>query len=124
MSSDIQRLELQDFSITVADLKTGIMRSNASNSNEDRVRIVMPKSSLYDPAREAVESSMNGEKLAEGAMDTQEYRTVVVRALLKKKSPPLVWMGGLNVWLIRIAMFSMFLPFGSLDGTILLIIRL
>ncbi|KAK9326853.1 hypothetical protein V1520DRAFT_350334 [Lipomyces starkeyi] len=115
MFSDTQRLELQPFGITVVDLKTGVTKSNVMNTQKDKPRSLLPKGSLYEPAKEAVESSMNGEKLAEGAMETQEYGDLVVRNLLKKKPPPLIWTGGLNAWLIRIAMF---LPFGMLDGTI------
>ncbi|KAK9342039.1 hypothetical protein V1522DRAFT_417447 [Lipomyces starkeyi] len=115
MFSDTQRLELQPFGITVVDLKTGVTKSNVMNTQKDKPRTLLPKGSLYEPAKEAVESSMNGEKLAEGAMETQEYGDLVVRNLLKKEPPPLIWTGGLNAWLIRIAMF---LPFGMLDGTI------
>ncbi|KAF8850634.1 NAD(P)-binding protein [Acephala macrosclerotiorum] len=101
MFSDSQRLELELFGVTVKD--------------KDKPRSTLPKDSLYEPAKEAVESSMNVEKLAEGAMDTQEYGNLVVRNLLKKKPPPLIWTGGLNTWLIRIVMF---LPFRTFDGTL------
>lgn len=115
MFSDSQRLELAPFGITVVDLKTGVTKSNAMNTQKDKIRTVLPDGSLYGIAKEAVESSMNAEKLAETAMDAQEYAELVVRNLLKRKPPPLIWTGGLNAWLIRLAMF---LPFGSLDGTI------
>jgi short-subunit dehydrogenase len=115
MFSDSQRLELEPFGITVVDLKTGLTKSNLINTqkDKDRPRNTLPKGSLYEPAKEAIESFMNAEKLAGGAMETQEYGDLVVRNLLKKKPPPLIWTGGLNSWLIRIAML---LPFGTLDG--------
>jgi 1-acylglycerone phosphate reductase len=112
MFSDSQRLELQPFGITVIDLKTGVTKSS---NQEEKVRSTLPKGSLYESAKEAVESSMNLDKLAEGATETQKYGDLVVRNLLKEKPPPLIWTGGLNSWLIRI---SLLLPFGALDGTI------
>lgn len=115
MLSDLQRLELQPFGITVVDLKTGVNISNLMNTRKDRPWVSLPKGWLYEPDKEAVESSMNGEKLAEGAMETQEYGGLVVRKQLKKTPPQLIWTGGLNTWLVRL---SLFLPFGTFDGTL------
>jgi len=115
MFSDTQRLELHPFGITVVDLKTGATKSNGMTTSKDKPQVRLPDGSLYEVAREAVESSMNAEELAKGAMDSQEYGDVVVRNLLKKTPPPIIWTGGLNAWLVRIALL---LPFGSLDGTI------
>lgn len=67
MFSDTQRLELEPFGVTVVDLKTGMTKSNTINTqkDKDKPRSTLLKCSLYEPAKEAVESSMNVEKLAE-----------------------------------------------------------
>ncbi len=114
MFSDTQRLELQPFGITVIDLKTGATKSNGMSDRKDKPRALFPEGSLYGIAREAVKLSMNLEKIFEEAMETQEYGDLIVRNLLKEKPAPLIWTGGLNTWLIRIALL---LPFGTLDGT-------
>jgi NAD(P)-dependent dehydrogenase (short-subunit alcohol dehydrogenase family) len=115
MFSDCQRLELEPFDITVVDLKSNITKSNARATQEAKGGAVLPKGSLYTPAEEAVESSMNLEEVSKDAMETDEYGEFVVRSLLKKTPPPIVWTGGIKTWLVR---FALILPFGTLDGTL------
>jgi len=113
MFSDIQRLELQPFGITVVDLKTNATKSNGMTIDANKPRLLLPKGSLYEPQREAIETWMNYDKLAQDAMDTEEYGEVVVGNLLKKKPAPVMWFGGFQTWVLRIALV---LPFGTLDG--------
>lgn len=97
MFPDSMRLELQPFVVTVIDLKTGVTESKGLlNTPKGEGRARLPNGSMYEVAKEAVESSMNAEKLAEGAMETQEYGTLVVGKLLKRIPPPIVWTGGVR----------------------------
>ena len=112
--SDTQRLELEPFGITVVDLKTGTVKSNIMKNYKETTQASLPKGSIYGPAKETVETTMSGDKIFEGAMSAQQWAEVVAHSLLKKKPPPVVWTGGLNTWLVRIATI---LPFGTLDGT-------
>lgn len=113
MFSDTQRLELEPFGITVVDLKTGTVKSNIMKNNKEMTQASLPKGSIYEPAKEAVEKTMSGDKIFESAMSAQQWAEVVAHNLLKKKPPPNIWTGGLNDWLVRIATI---LPFGTLDG--------
>jgi hypothetical protein len=105
---------LEPFGITVVDLKTNATKSNGMTADTNKPRLFVPKGSLYEPEKEAIETWMNYDKLAHDAMDTQEYGEVVVRNLLKKPAP-LMWIGGFQTWLMR---FALLLPFGTLDGMV------
>jgi NAD(P)-dependent dehydrogenase (short-subunit alcohol dehydrogenase family) len=113
MFSDSQRLELEPFGITVVDLKTGAVSSNLIKNQKEVTPISLPKGSIYEPAREAVESAMRNDKLADAGMPPQQWAGEVVQDLLKKRPPLTVWRGT-NARMGRIG--TMF-PHGMLDGT-------
>jgi 1-acylglycerone phosphate reductase len=108
--SDTQRMELAVFGVNVVDLKTGAVHSNI-NAGPKRQ---LPADSLYSPAREVVEKSMNLEEVVKTAMDQQVWAKAVVADLLKKTPPPVIWRGT-SAWLVRLGTV---LPFGFMDGTI------
>lgn len=114
MFSDSQRLELAPFGITVVELKTGLVKSNLFKNLEEATRVSLPKGSIYEPAREAVEKSMHGGDLVGQAMPAEQWARSVVQDLLKKRPPPIVWSGP-SSWLVW---FSLFLPFGTFDGMV------
>jgi 1-acylglycerone phosphate reductase len=63
---------LEPFDITVVDLKTGAVLTNLIKNQKAATQISLPKGSIYEPAREAVESAMRNEKMADVAMPAQQ----------------------------------------------------
>ncbi|TVY23453.1 NADPH-dependent 1-acyldihydroxyacetone phosphate reductase [Lachnellula hyalina] len=114
MFSDSQRLELEPFGVRIIDLKTGSVRSNIQNSMTDRT--TLPKGSIYEPAREAVEKTLGGEEFFRDAGEPTKWAEGVVGNLLRKSPPPIIWLpGSINMFLIRLGLLF---PFGTFDGTI------
>ena len=113
--SDTQRLELEPFGITVVDIKSGAVKSNIMNNQKDTASTAsaLPQNSIYAPARETLEKSLSGERFFEGAMEREDWAEFVVRRLLRKSPPKIVWMAGAQEWMVRIALC---LPFNILDG--------
>ncbi|KAK9350191.1 NAD(P)-binding protein [Lipomyces doorenjongii] len=114
MFSDSQRLELEPFGITVVDLRTAAVSTNIIKTQNEHTPISLPKGSIYEPAREAVESAMRYEKMVDGAMSASQWAGQVVQDLLKKKLPRTIWRGAQA----RMARIGTVLPHGMLDGTI------
>ena len=114
MFSDSQRLELEPFGITVVDLKTGLVTSNFVKNQKEVIQASLPKGSIYEPAKEAVEKTMRSDDYEDSGMPTQQWAGLVVKDLLKKRPPPVIWRGA-QAWLVRIGTV---LPFGMLDGMI------
>ena len=112
MFSDSQRLELAPIGITVVDLKTGVVQSNFQKSHMEARELSLPKGSIYEPAKEAVEKAMRGDELASSGVPAPQWAEAVVQDLLKKKPPPSIWRGS-QAWLVWIGTI---LPFGTLDG--------
>jgi len=63
---------LEPFDITVVDLKTGAVSSNLIKNQKVATQISLPKGSIYEPAREAVESAMRNDKMADAGMPAQQ----------------------------------------------------
>lgn len=114
MFSDSQRLELAPFGITVVDLKTGVVQSNFQQNQKGGMEAALPKGSIYEPAKEAVEKTMRGEHLVKSGVPAQQWAESVVQDLLRKKPPPSIWRGS-QAWLVWIGTI---LPFGTLDGLV------
>lgn len=112
MFSDSSRLELAPFGITVVELKTGAVASNLIKNQKETTPITLPKGSIYEPAREVVESAMRNDKLADSGMPAQQWATAVVQDLMKKTPPATIWRGT-RATLGRIGTFF---PHGMLDG--------
>lgn len=118
MFSDIMRLELAPFDITVVDLKTGIVKSNLLANNKNTARtsgLVLPTGSIYEPAKEALEERIRGEGFENMGAEQEGWANGVVRNLLKKKPKPKIWSGAGA----QLAWFGTILPFGMLDGTVM-----
>lgn len=119
MFSDTLRLELQPFGIKVVDLRSGLVRSNLiENTVESQKRTsqgdLLPKGSLFAPAKELVEKALRLEAFAGQGMPSEEWAKAVVGDLMKSNPPSVIWRGE-NAWLSRIATM---LPFGYLDGMV------
>ena len=63
---------LEPFGITVVDLKTGAVSTNLIKTQKVATQITLPKGSIYEPAREAVESAMRNDKMADVGMPAQQ----------------------------------------------------
>ncbi|MCJ1371078.1 hypothetical protein MMC20_002293 [Loxospora ochrophaea] len=114
MFSDSLRLELQPFGIKVVDLRTGVIRTNLIKNMKELNQPSLPKGSIYEPAREAVEKALRQEGFEDTGMPAQKWAELVVQDLLKKSPPSVVWRGE-SAWLTRIATI---LPFGMFDGMV------
>ncbi|KAF6230433.1 hypothetical protein HO133_004776 [Letharia lupina] len=112
MFSDSQRLELAPFGITVVDLKTGAVASNLIKNQKEATQASLPKGSIYEPAKEAVERTMRGDAFEDAGMPAQQWAGLVVQDLSRKRPPPNVWRGAKA----GLAWVGTVLPFGMLDG--------
>lgn len=114
MFSDCQRLELQPFGIRVIDLKSGAVSSNLINNQKVLTPVSLPKGSMYEPAKEAVEAAMRNDKMASAGTPTHQWAKEVVRDVLKKNPPLIVWRGAnaLLVWI------GSMMPHGMMDSMI------
>lgn len=112
MMSDTLRLELKPFGIKVVDLRSGIVKSNLVQNALLRKPPILPKDSIYEPARDILEAAMRQEGYEGQGSESQDWADAVVRDLLKKNPPPVIWRGEMawSVW------FGSFFPTGWLDG--------
>ena len=74
----------------------------------------LPKGSIYEPAKEAVEKALRQEGFEGQGMPAQTWAKLVVQDLLKKSPPPVIWRGE-SAWLVRL---STILLFGVFDGIV------
>jgi 1-acylglycerone phosphate reductase len=110
MLTDNLRIELAPFKIKVVDLRTGAVHSNFFDNIPTPP--VLPKDSIYEPVREAVEKSMAGETIPP-AITAQAWAEQVVRDLLSAKPPTHVWRGQ-SAWMVWF--FRRFMPYTFPDG--------
>jgi 1-acylglycerone phosphate reductase len=110
--SDSQRLELAPFGIKVVDLKTGVVVSNLAGKLGTTGGALLPKGSIYEPAREVVESALRAEEFQGQGMAADQWAKAVVADLSKSNPPAAIWRGE-QAWIIRLGTL---LPHGTLDG--------
>ena len=113
--TDSLRLELAPFGIKVIDLKTGAVKTNFfSNIKANDHSRHIPTDSIYQVAKEAVESTMDGEKFFEGTETAEDWAAHVVKDLGRKSPPSQIWRGtgAGKAWVITS------LPHGMADGAI------
>ena len=114
MFSDCQRLELEPFGVKVIDLRTGAVASNLIKNQKALTPMSLPKGSIYEPAREAVESAMRNDKMADVGTPANQWAKEVVGDLLRKSPPFVIWRGA-NARLGRIGTI---MPHGMMDSMI------
>jgi len=112
MFSDILRLELQPFDITVVNLKTAGVKTNIVHNIQAR-QPQLPTSSIFAPAKALVESALRSEWVGDRGITAEQWAKEVVADLQKSSVPPVIWRGE-SAWLAR---FASILPFGWIDGT-------
>ncbi|KAL9014515.1 MAG: hypothetical protein Q9180_008942 [Flavoplaca navasiana] len=114
MLSDSLRLELEPFGIVVVDLRTGVVKTNLIKNLNQSKQPALPKGSIYEPAREAVEKALRQEGFENQGMPADKWAKSVVQDLLKQRPPSVIWKGE-SAWLTRIATM---LPFGMFDSMV------
>ncbi|EXJ89650.1 hypothetical protein A1O3_02717 [Capronia epimyces CBS 606.96] len=118
MFSHTMRLELEPFGVRVVDLKTSAVVSRGLTNYRDLDRDisntpapVLPKGSIYEPAREVVERSMRCEYTTP-EVTAEQWASQVVPELLKTNPPSNVW-AGTKARMVRLLAM---LPAGVMDG--------
>ena len=92
--SEAMRLELAPFGIKVIDLKTARVHSNFfGNVTANDRSVTLPEGSIYNVAKDTVESLLRGEPLHTEAMDAHVWAKKVVGDLTQKNPPNVVWRG-------------------------------
>ena len=114
MLSDSLRLELQPFGIKVVDLRTGVVKTNLIANLKETKRLSLPKSSIYDPAKEVVERALRQEGFENVGMPAEQWARQVVHDLLNKNPPSVIWKGKSA----RLAWIATLLPSGMFDGMV------
>lgn len=112
--SDTLRLELEPFGVKVLDLKSGSVVSNMGTEAKIAAgkSAVLPKGSLYEVARKRVERTMSGTDYQKGAVLADVWAEGIVRDLLQRKTPKVVWRGK-GAWLVG---YLAMLPSWITDG--------
>ncbi|RWA11427.1 hypothetical protein EKO27_g3678 [Xylaria grammica] len=112
MISNTMRLELEPFGVKVVELRTGVVKTNLIKNMQTLTSTILPKDSIYDPARERVEKSLRQEQFENGGMPRQQWAEAVVQDLSKKNAPQVIWRGEtvFLCWILSL------LPFGWSDG--------
>ncbi|KFA67218.1 hypothetical protein S40285_06296 [Stachybotrys chlorohalonatus IBT 40285] len=113
MFSETMRLELAPFGIRVVDLKTGGVKTNIiANTNANAHGERLPKGSIYEPARDIMESTMTQEKVLGFGTTAEQWATDVSAILLRSNPPAMIWKGEMATlcWLISL------LPWNPLTG--------
>jgi 1-acylglycerone phosphate reductase len=114
MLSDTLRLELAPFDVTVVDLRTGAVKSEGLVKHHKNYNPTVPPGSIYEPAKDVVEKVLTGEVLQGNEQPQGQWAEAVVKDLLKKTPPAVIWRGSQA----QLARFGTILPHGSLDGTV------
>ncbi|KAI2625089.1 NAD(P)-binding protein [Hypoxylon sp. NC1633] len=107
MLSNTLRLELECFGVRVVDLHTGGVQTNLIKNVQDS-GATLPKGSIYEPARDAMERILRQEAFEGKGLPAQQWAEAVVHDLSKKTPPVVIWRGE-QAWAARvIAMLPMF----------------
>lgn len=109
--SQIMRLELQAFDITVIELKTGGVKTNIMNNLQAKSP-TLPENSIYAPAKDVLNTSLRVEWFGSMGIPAEQWAREVVADLLKPSPPPVIWRGE-SAFLSRIAGYF---PFGWFDN--------
>ncbi|KAF3391071.1 hypothetical protein EIK77_001237 [Talaromyces pinophilus] len=112
--SDSLRLELEPFGVTVVELKTGAVKTNMIKNQKENTPISLPADSLYNPAKEAVESAMRNDKMGDVGTPPDRWAAEVVGDLTKKKIPAMIWRG----YNAKAGRLGTIFPHGMMDSTL------
>lgn len=107
--TEMLRRELAPFGVVVINLVTGGVTSTFyDNSN----KAVLPPDSIYNIAKEALETPMNGDQPGLVKTDPIVWANQVAKDISQRSPPHLVWRGKMA----GTARFATLLPLGLLDG--------
>lgn len=112
--SDSLRLELEPFGVTVVELKTGAVKTNMIKNQKENTPISLPADSIYNPAKEAIESAMRNEKMGDVGTPPDRWAAEVVGDLTKKKIPAMIWRG----YNAKAGRLGTIFPHGMMDSTL------
>lgn len=88
------RSEFAPFGIKVVDLKTAGVRTNFyDNIGANDLQVKLPANSMYQPAREAIETMMQGKEVMKDAHEADVWAKRVVGDLTKSNPPWEIWRG-------------------------------
>jgi NAD(P)-dependent dehydrogenase (short-subunit alcohol dehydrogenase family) len=107
--TEILRLELGPFGIQVINLLTGGVKSTFWNHTPDAQ---LPEDSMYNIAKEAIESTMSGNEVGLNKCSAEVWAKQVAGDLSRKKPPHLV-SRGTSAGLAR---YGSLFPTGTFDG--------
>lgn len=111
--TDTLRLEMEPFHIKVVDLRSGVIKSNIfDNLRAAQSPEILPKGSVYEPAREVIEKALRQEMFEGQGIDADVWAQGVVQDIGKRSPPFHIWRGE-SAWLVRL---STVLPFGTFHG--------
>jgi 1-acylglycerone phosphate reductase len=105
MFTDCLRLELAPFGVQVVDLRTSSVTANGFK-NQSVKSAGLPKGSLYEQAKEIVESTMDGERFAV-EVTAAEWAQKVTKELLRSSPPTKIW-AGTKSWVMKLASWRPF----------------
>ncbi|KAL7787161.1 NAD(P)-binding protein [Trichoderma ceciliae] len=119
MITETLRLEMEAFDIKVIDLRTGIvgptnLLQNNTSLQGGRSVPILPENSIYEPARELVESVIRRDGFKRTGMQPSLWAKDVVQDISKVKPPPIIWRGQSA----GTAWYASILPHGLFDGFI------
>jgi 1-acylglycerone phosphate reductase len=112
MFTDTLRLELEPFGVTVVDMRTGAVASNMIQNQKENTPTTLPAGSIYEPARDVVESAMRKDKMVDAGVPALPWAREIVQDLMARKPPIAIWRGG-NA---RMARMGAFMPHSMLDS--------
>ncbi|KAF3062308.1 NADPH-dependent 1-acyldihydroxyacetone phosphate reductase [Daldinia childiae] len=107
--TETMRLELAPFGVKVINLMTGSVQSNFFDNTPIPI---LPPTSLYNIAKEAIEKAMGNDTSTKNFGDPIQWATQVADDLSRPHPPHWVWRGQ---YTLLIRLFS-FLPIGFFDG--------
>ncbi|UNI23177.1 hypothetical protein JDV02_009012 [Purpureocillium takamizusanense] len=103
--SDTLRIELEPFGVRVVLVVTGAVRTNFL-TNQAGAKVA--SDSIYAPAKESIESAMNGKSVDKNFVDAHGYAREVVANVLRKHPVKRHWAGGVArlIWAVSVALWA------------------
>ncbi|KAJ5975741.1 hypothetical protein N7481_009448 [Penicillium waksmanii] len=97
--TDQMRIEFSPWGVRAILITTGAIRTKFFDNLPSAPRL--PKNSFYYPAKDVIESALDGTEVAKNAMDVNSYAEVVVNNAIRSSPKKHLWSGGgaLMTWL-------------------------
>jgi 1-acylglycerone phosphate reductase len=92
MLSDTLRLEIEPFDVKVIDLRSAVIKTNLIKNMQDTNNL-LPKGSIYEPARDTLEKSLRQEQFVDVGMPVKDWAEATVKDLSKKSPTKVIWRG-------------------------------